>query len=89
METLRCPLCYISVECGVIDHLRRDHRRTEFEARTLVERSKEGILGWNAQNARQKVRSSLASAKIALPCANLACRLLLPVPSPLGPFGFW
>lgn len=29
MGTLRCPLCYISVEYGVIDHLGRDHRPDE------------------------------------------------------------
>jgi hypothetical protein len=67
METLRCPLCYISVEYGVIDHLGRDHRWTEFEARALVERSKEGSLGWNAEGRRVRPRPSLTPAKVPLP----------------------
>jgi hypothetical protein len=59
METQRCPLCYIRAEYGVIDHLRRDHRRSEIEARTLVERSREGSLGWNAESWRERQRPSL------------------------------
>ena len=31
----RCPLCSATVACGVIEHLRSDHHRTEAEARAL------------------------------------------------------
>ena len=70
MYTERCPLCYGFTRHGAIAHLERDHRRTYSEACILVERSKEGTLGWNARNGRQEVRSSLASAKEAPSCAN-------------------
>jgi len=75
METLRCPLCYISVEYGVIDHLGRDHRRTEFEARALVERSKEGSLGWNAEGRRGRVVEQVAN-RLPLPLGKLVERRL-------------
>ena len=91
MHTERCPLCYVFTR-NAIKHLERDHRRTDAEACVLVERSNEGTLGWNARNGRQKVRSSLASAKVVPPCANpVASRppLVTPVPSPFGPFGIW
>jgi hypothetical protein len=75
MYTERCSLCYAFTRNGAIEHLERDHRRTNAEACVLVERSKEGTLGWNAQNSRQKVRSSLPSGKMALSCANPTSRL--------------
>ncbi len=83
MHTERCPLCYAFTRNGAIEHLERDHRRTYSEACILVERSKEGTLGWNARNGRQKVRSSLASAKLVPPCANPVASgpLWFPVPS--------
>jgi hypothetical protein len=91
MYTEQCPLCYAFTRNGAIAHLERDHRRSYAEACVLVERSKKGTLGRNAQNGRQKVLSSLASAKVAPPCANpITSRpLWLPVPWPFGNFGFW
>jgi hypothetical protein len=90
MHTERCPLCYAFTRNGAIAHLERDHRRTYAEAWVLVERSKEGTLGWNARNGRQKVLSSVASAKVVSPCANpITFRPLgLRVSSPFGHFGF-
>ena len=70
MYTKRCPLCYVRTRYEAIEHLTRDHRRSYAEACALMERSKEGTLGRNAQNGRQKVLSAPASAKIALSCAN-------------------
>jgi len=52
METQRCPLCQIRAEQGVLEHLRRDHRRTEAEARALMERYRDGTLGWNAEGGK-------------------------------------
>ncbi len=49
METRRCPLCWARAEYGVVEHLRRDHRRSEIEARVLLERTNEGSLGWNEE----------------------------------------
>ena len=91
MYTELCPLCYAFTRNGAIAHLERDHRRTYAEAWVLVERGKEGTLGRNAQNGRQKILSSPASAKIAPPGANpITSRpLWLPVPSPFAHFGFW
>jgi len=53
METGRCPLCWATALYGVIEHLRRDHRRSEIEPRTLLERSNQGSLGWNAQGRKK------------------------------------
>ncbi len=91
MCTERCPLCYVPTRYEEIEHLTRDHRRSYAEACALVERSKEGTLGRNAQNGRQKVLSSPASAKIAPTCANpiTSESLWLPVPSPFRYLGFW
>lgn len=50
----RCPLCSATVACGVIEHLKSDHRRTETEARALMERVIEGTLGWDPQVKKQK-----------------------------------
>ncbi len=47
METRRCPLCWVKAEYGVIEHLRRDHLRSEVEALVLLERTDEGSPGWN------------------------------------------
>ena len=55
METRRCPLCWVRAEYGVIEHLRRDHRRSEVEARALLERINEGSLGWNAEGRKRGV----------------------------------
>jgi hypothetical protein len=91
MYTKRCPLCDVRTRYEAIEHLTRDHRRSYAEACALVERSKEGTLGRNARNGRQKVLSAPAGAKIAPPCANpiTSGSLWWPVPSPFGYFGFW
>ena len=91
MHKERCPLCYACTRYGAIEHLKRDHRRSYADACVLVERSKEGTLGQNAQNGEQKVLSSLASVKVAPPCANptTSRSLWLPVAPPFGHFGFW
>jgi hypothetical protein len=91
MYTERCPLCYVRTRYEAIEHLTRDHRRSYAEACALVERSKEGTLGRNAQNGRQKVLSAPAPAKIALSCANpiTSNSLWLPVPSPFRYLGCW
>jgi len=64
MYTDRCPLCYVRARFEAIEHLTRDHRRSYAEACALVERGKQGTLGRNVRNGRQKVLSSPASAKI-------------------------
>ena len=53
MEVRRCPLCWVRPESGVIEHLRRDHRRSEIEARTLLEGTNEVGLGWNAKGRKK------------------------------------
>jgi hypothetical protein len=63
METRRCPLCWIRPECGVIEHLRRDHRRSEVEAHTLLERSNQGSLGCNAEGRRKGICLPMRQAK--------------------------
>jgi hypothetical protein len=70
METRRCPLCWISPECGVIEHLRRDHRRSEVEARALMERYKDGTLGWNAESRKGRQRQSPGPASQRLGCES-------------------
>ena len=55
METRQCPLCWIRPESGVVEHLRRDHRRSEVEARALLERTNEGSLGWNVEGRKRGV----------------------------------
>jgi len=77
METLRCPLCYISVECGVIDHLRRDHRRTEFEARALVERRRGKSL---LERRRQEGKTAaISNAGKATSASRNSQRLCYPI----------
>jgi hypothetical protein len=56
MEVRRCPLCWVRPESGVIEHLRWDHRRSEVEARKLLERTNEGGLGWNAEGRKKGTR---------------------------------
>jgi hypothetical protein len=34
---------------GIFEHLKREHRRTEAEARALLERDAEGTLGWDPE----------------------------------------
>jgi len=50
----RCPLCNIQPANGVIEHLEHDHRRTDDEARALLERSMEGTLGWDPETRKRK-----------------------------------
>jgi len=52
METDRCPLCWMRADCGVLVHLRRDHRRSEAEALALLERNTAGTVGWNPDRRR-------------------------------------
>lgn len=54
MERKRCPLCYVRLERGVINHPQRDHHRTYDEARALLERSVEGTLGWDPEVKKRK-----------------------------------
>jgi len=54
MQRKRCPLCYVKLDSGVMDHLQRDHRRTDAEARELLERSVEGTLGWDPEVKKKK-----------------------------------
>jgi hypothetical protein len=63
METRQCPLCWVRAECGIIEHLRRDHRRSEVEARALLERTNEGSLGWNAEGRKRGVCLPVGPAK--------------------------
>jgi hypothetical protein len=63
MENRGCPLCWIKPECAVIEHLRRDHRRTEVEARKLLERANEGSLGWNAEGRKRRTSLPLGPEK--------------------------
>ena len=63
METRQCPLCWIRPESGVVEHLRRDHRRSEVEARALLERTNEGSLGWNAEGRKRRAYLPLGPAK--------------------------
>lgn len=63
METGRCPLCWARALYGVIEHLRRDHHRSEIEARTLLERSSQGSLGWNAEDRKKGACSPLVPVK--------------------------
>jgi len=48
-EPNRCPLCHSSSASSVIRHLTSVHRRTEAEARELMEREMEGTLGWDPE----------------------------------------
>ncbi len=57
MEVKRCPLCWIRPESGVIEHLLRDHRRSEIEARILLERVDQGSLGRNAEGRKRDLRA--------------------------------
>ena len=48
-EPNRCPLCHSGSVSSVIEHLTSVHRRTEAEARALMEREMEGTLGWDPE----------------------------------------
>ncbi|MGO9603703.1 MAG: hypothetical protein ACLQAT_09955 [Candidatus Binataceae bacterium] len=50
----RCPLCSAITNLGVIQHLTKEHRRTEAEARALLERQMEGTLGWDPETKKRK-----------------------------------
>jgi hypothetical protein len=50
----RCPLCWVPTTQGVIQHLKVDHRRTEIEALTLMERGANGTLGWAPELRKKK-----------------------------------
>ena len=54
MQQKRCPLCYVKLDSGVIVHLQRDHRRTDAEARELLQRSVESTLGWDPEIKKKK-----------------------------------
>jgi len=53
-EQKRCPLCSAIAAVEVIEHLKREHRRTEAEARVLLERAMEGTLGWDPEIKKRK-----------------------------------
>jgi hypothetical protein len=53
-EANRCPLCSSITRRGVIEHLTSEHRRTEAEARALMEREMEGTLGWDPEIKKSK-----------------------------------
>jgi hypothetical protein len=53
-ERNRCPLCSSIKKLGVFEHLRSEHRRTEAEARALLERQMEGTLGWDPEVKKRK-----------------------------------
>jgi len=50
----RCPLCSAQIKSGVLEHLEGDHRRTEFEARKLMERAAAGTLGWDPETKKKR-----------------------------------
>ncbi len=54
VELNRCPLCSAITNLGVIQHLTKEHRRTEAEARALLERQMEGTLGWDPETKKRK-----------------------------------
>jgi hypothetical protein len=53
-EQKRCPLCSAIAAVEMIEHLKKEHRRTEAEARTLIERELEGTLGWDPEVKKRK-----------------------------------
>ncbi len=53
-DSKRCPLCSGTVKDSMIKHLTSDHRRTEVEARALLQRSVEGTLGWDPEAKKRK-----------------------------------
>ena len=53
-EPNRCPLCSSIAKLGVFEHLKNEHRRTEAEARALMERQMEGTLGWDPEVKKSK-----------------------------------
>jgi len=53
-EQRRCPLCSAIAAVEIIEHLKREHRRTEAEARVLIERQIEGTLGWDPAIKKRK-----------------------------------
>jgi len=55
MEIGRCPLCYIRPNRSVLDHLQRDHRRSDDEARALLARAKEETLGWDPEAKKKRL----------------------------------
>ncbi len=81
MDAQRCPLCQIRAEQGVLEHLRRDHRRTEAEARVLMERYRLGTLGWNAEGRKERRRSSSPPPPSPLRgCESCGALLCCPLP---------
>jgi hypothetical protein len=58
-----CPLCGIRPESGVIEHLRREHRRSDVEACALLERQYHGSLGCDAEGRKKRILRSLAPVK--------------------------
>ena len=70
MVIRRCPLCWINPETGVVEHLRSDHRRSEIEACTLLERAYGGALGWDAEGS---VLRSTARPRWSTPCSSKVC----------------
>jgi hypothetical protein len=63
MQIRLCPLCGIRPESGVIEHLRREHRRTEIEACSLLERHYHGSIGRNAEGRNKGIGVPLAPVK--------------------------
>ena len=50
-----CPLCSAAAEIEIIEHLKREHRRTEAEAHAVMEREMEGTLGWDPELKKRKL----------------------------------
>jgi hypothetical protein len=50
-----CPLCSATTGSNIIEHLKTEHRRTEAEARALMEREMEGTLGWDPEIRKRKL----------------------------------
>src|SRR5260370_21873858 len=62
VDILRCPLCWALTRRGAIEHLKAAHRRTEIEAREIMERTAEGTLGWDPET--RKKRAALRTWRI-------------------------
>jgi hypothetical protein len=63
VQIRRCPLCWIRPESGIIEHLRQEHRRSEIEACTLLERHYYGSIGRNAEGLKKEIGVPLAPVK--------------------------
>ena len=50
-----CPLCSANAGIEIIEHLKREHRRTEAEAHAVMEREMEGTLGWDPEIKKRKL----------------------------------